>query len=82
MSIFLSGRDKIPVEKIQNDLTRKHKLRLLIKREDLLHHFISGNKFRKLKYNLVEAKKARCDPADYFRRCLFKPYPGSGRNGL
>ena len=57
MSIFLSGRDKIPVEKIQNDLTRKHKLRLLIKREDLLHHFISGNKFRKLKYNLVEAKR-------------------------
>ena len=57
MSIFLSGRDKVPVEKIQNDLTSKHKLRLLIKREDLLHHIISGNKFRKLKYNLVEAKR-------------------------
>ena len=29
---------------------------LYIKREDLLHPIISGNKFRKLKYNLVEAK--------------------------
>lgn len=29
---------------------------LYIKREDLLHPIISGNKFRKLKYNLQEAK--------------------------
>jgi 1-aminocyclopropane-1-carboxylate deaminase len=29
---------------------------LTIKREDLLHPFISGNKWRKLKYNLAEAK--------------------------
>ena len=29
---------------------------LSIKREDLLHPIISGNKFRKLKYNLAEAK--------------------------
>lgn len=27
-----------------------------IKREDLLHPFVSGNKFRKLKYNLLQAK--------------------------
>ena len=27
-----------------------------IKREDLLHPFISGNKFRKLKYNILEAQ--------------------------
>ena len=30
---------------------------LCIKREDKLHPFISGNKYRKLKYNLVESKK-------------------------
>ena len=30
---------------------------LTIKREDLLHPDISGNKYRKLKYNLIEAKK-------------------------
>lgn len=29
---------------------------LYIKREDLLHPYISGNKYRKLKYNLVRAK--------------------------
>ncbi len=30
---------------------------LYVKREDKIHPFVSGNKFRKLKYNLVEAKK-------------------------
>ncbi len=30
---------------------------LYIKREDLLHSHISGNKFRKLKYNLAQAKR-------------------------
>jgi 1-aminocyclopropane-1-carboxylate deaminase len=29
---------------------------LAIKREDLIHPFVSGNKYRKLKYNLVQAK--------------------------
>lgn len=29
--------------------------KVLIKREDLLHPFVSGNKFRKLKYNLLRA---------------------------
>ena len=32
-------------------------IELFIKREDLLHPFVSGNKFRKLKYNLLQAKK-------------------------
>jgi 1-aminocyclopropane-1-carboxylate deaminase len=34
---------------------------LYIKREDLLHPYISGNKFRKLKYNLIQAKKENKD---------------------
>jgi 1-aminocyclopropane-1-carboxylate deaminase len=29
---------------------------LFFKREDLIHPFVSGNKFRKLKYNLLQAK--------------------------
>lgn len=29
---------------------------LTIKREDMIHPFVSGNKFRKLKYNLLQAK--------------------------
>lgn len=32
-------------------------IQLFIKREDQLHPIISGNKFRKLKYNIQEAKK-------------------------
>ena len=32
-------------------------LSLTIKREDLIHPEISGNKYRKLKYNLIEAKR-------------------------
>lgn len=31
-------------------------IKLTVKREDLLHPHISGNKFRKLKYNILEAK--------------------------
>lgn len=32
-------------------------VKLFIRREDLIHPFVSGNKFRKLKYNLEFAKK-------------------------
>ncbi len=31
-------------------------LTIAIKREDLIHPFVSGNKYRKLKYNLLQAK--------------------------
>ena len=33
-----------------------HNIQLSVKREDLLHPYISGNKFRKLKYNILQAK--------------------------
>lgn len=36
-------------------LSKKHDVELYIKREDTLHAFVSGNKYRKLKYNLIEA---------------------------
>ncbi|WP_226389529.1 1-aminocyclopropane-1-carboxylate deaminase/D-cysteine desulfhydrase [Penaeicola halotolerans] len=36
-------------------------VQLWIKREDLIHPTISGNKWRKLKYNLAEAKQAGFD---------------------
>ena len=35
------------------------KVTLFIKREDKIHPFVSGNKFRKLKYNIQEAKKEK-----------------------
>ena len=43
-------------QKISLDLPNG--IELFIKREDLLHPIISGNKFRKLKYNIEEAKKS------------------------
>ncbi len=36
-------------------------LQLFIKREDKIHPFVSGNKFRKLKYNIQEAKDLEHD---------------------
>jgi len=38
-------------------ILEEKKVGLFIKREDLIHPFVSGNKFRKLKYNLAEAQK-------------------------
>ena len=42
----------------QIQLTFSNGIELFIKREDKLHPIISGNKYRKLKYNIEEAKKA------------------------
>src|SRR5690606_7503829 len=39
------------------DFENPYKIELYIKREDVLHREISGNKFRKLKYNLEEAER-------------------------
>lgn len=41
--------------------TKNANVQLFIKREDLIHPFISGNKFRKLKYNIAEAKRLNHD---------------------
>ncbi len=38
-----------------------HHVRLFIKREDTIHPYVSGNKFRKLKYNIQEAKHRQQD---------------------
>lgn len=46
------------VSSYNQEITLESKnITLLIKREDLLHPIISGNKFRKLKYNLLQAKQ-------------------------
>jgi 1-aminocyclopropane-1-carboxylate deaminase len=51
---------------LQDILTQEIKIddkavSLSIRREDLIHPFISGNKFRKLKYNLIQAKAENQD---------------------
>ncbi|GGB76198.1 1-aminocyclopropane-1-carboxylate deaminase [Flavobacterium suaedae] len=43
------------------NLNLPNNIKLTIKREDLLHPHISGNKFRKLKYNVIEAQKQKAD---------------------
>lgn len=42
---------------IQQITLPKKNVELFIKREDKIHPFVSGNKYRKLKYNLLKAKK-------------------------
>jgi len=48
-------------QKISLPLLEKKKIELYIKREDLIHPQISGNKYRKLKYNLLRAKELKYD---------------------
>ncbi|TXD70032.1 1-aminocyclopropane-1-carboxylate deaminase/D-cysteine desulfhydrase [Aequorivita lipolytica] len=49
----------VPIAEIDLSLFGIEGYKLFIKREDLLHPFVSGNKFRKLKYNLIAAKEQR-----------------------
>lgn len=46
-----------PIIPIQDPKLAEKGVELMVKREDLNHPVISGNKWRKLKYNLAEAKK-------------------------
>lgn len=45
------------VQEVKNEVLEAARVRLLVKREDLNHPFISGNKWWKLKYNLEEARR-------------------------
>jgi 1-aminocyclopropane-1-carboxylate deaminase len=44
-------------QKIDLPLLNEKEISLFIKREDAIHPIISGNKYRKLKYNIQEARK-------------------------
>ena len=50
-----------PLQEIPSEVFSGSGLRLLVKRDDLLHPHISGNKWRKLKHNLSEAAARGCD---------------------
>lgn len=45
-----------PLQEISDSITLNAGVRLYIKRDDLIHPTVSGNKWRKLKYNLKQAK--------------------------
>ncbi len=53
----LSLRLPSPVAELHDDRLRPHGVRLLLKRDDLIHPDVPGNKWRKLKFNLVEARE-------------------------
>jgi len=46
---------------INDCLLKKKEIDLYVKREDVLHKYISGNKFRKLYYNVMAAKEQHHD---------------------
>ena len=48
------------IQGVKSTLLIDKKVRVLVQREDLIHPYVSGNKWRKLKYNLLEAKKEGC----------------------
>ncbi|GAB4032324.1 1-aminocyclopropane-1-carboxylate deaminase/D-cysteine desulfhydrase [Spirosoma gilvum] len=50
-----------PLQLLDNPFPEPVNIRLLIKRDDLLHPHISGNKWRKLKYNLLAAREQGFD---------------------
>lgn len=50
-----------PTERINHPLLEEKQIALAIRREDLIHPFISGNKYRKLKYNLLAAHDKGAD---------------------
>ena len=48
---------KTQIIELKSQLFEQNEVRVIVKREDLNHPFVSGNKWWKLKYNLAEAKK-------------------------
>ncbi|MCY7356468.1 MAG: pyridoxal-phosphate dependent enzyme [Rudanella sp.] len=50
-----------PLQRIDHLLAGPLPIQLYLKRDDLLHPLVSGNKWRKLKYNLVAAQEAGFD---------------------
>jgi len=49
--------ENTPLGQVNDPFLKERKISLLIKREDLNHQYLSGNKWHKLKYNIQEAKE-------------------------
>jgi 1-aminocyclopropane-1-carboxylate deaminase len=47
-----------PLTQILNETLERTGVKVFVKRDDLIHPTISGNKWRKLKYSLIDANKA------------------------
>ena len=51
---------KTPIEELKTPFLEFQKIRIFIKRDDLNDPLLMGNKFRKLKYNLIAARAKNC----------------------
>lgn len=49
-----------PLQQIFDEALTAHGVTLFLKREDLIHERVTGNKWRKLKYNLLRAHELGC----------------------
>ncbi len=49
-----------PIQELEHPILAEKEVRLFVKRDDLIHKEMMGNKWRKLKYNLEEAKNQGC----------------------
>lgn len=49
--------ENTPIEEVDDTFLKERRISLYLKREDLNHPALSGNKWYKLKYNIQEAKK-------------------------
>ncbi len=54
---FLLKHSPTPLQKLDDPLFEEKKIHFYLKRDDLIHEAVSGNKWRKLKYNLEEAQR-------------------------
>ncbi|HWV33596.1 MAG TPA: pyridoxal-phosphate dependent enzyme [Dyadobacter sp.] len=54
---LLSPSIPTPLQRLSNAATERAGVQLYIKRDDLIHATVSGNKWRKLKYNLLDAQE-------------------------
>lgn len=57
MTSFWENTAQTPLQIVEDPIFIERGIKLYIKRDDLIHPFVSGNKWRKLKYNLLEAEK-------------------------
>ncbi|MCF2487186.1 1-aminocyclopropane-1-carboxylate deaminase/D-cysteine desulfhydrase [Dyadobacter sp. CY347] len=53
---LISAMLPTPIQRLSNFITESAGVELYMKRDDLIHPTVSGNKWRKLKYNLLEAQ--------------------------
>src|SRR5690606_27344839 len=61
LSDFFENTPPVLVQKLESEVLREKQIELYVRREDLLHPEVSGNKWRKLKYNLLAAAEQHCD---------------------